>query len=176
MLARILQIIDRLSQAGAVVAFVMICGIAVFILAEIAARTLFNVSLSFAWEYSTYFMAVGIFCGAGYTLRTGGHVRVWLFSSNLPPRISYAVDVFATLLSIVIAGFIGYAMIQVALLSYLHGSRASTITEIPLAIPQGGIALGAMLLFLQLVARLVRLITGEATEPQGPQQPGAGNP
>lgn len=176
MIARFLVTVDCVSRAGAALAFISICGIAVLILSEIAARTLFNVSLSFAWEYSTYFMAVGIFCGAAYTMRTGGQVRVWLVSANLSPRATHGIEVVCTVLGIGIAGFVAYALIQLAALSFFQGSRAATMTEIPLVIPQGGVAIGAAMLLLQLVARLVRLVIGEATETAGPGEGMGGHP
>ena len=60
----------------------------VMILSEIAARSLFNISISFAWEYSAYAMGVAMFGGAAFTLRTGGHIRVSLLGSRLPPAAS----------------------------------------------------------------------------------------
>ena len=46
----------------------------------------------------------------------------------------------------------------------MSGSTSATIDETPLVYPQAAMALGAALLTLQLVARLVRLFLGEPPE------------
>ena len=85
MISRFLSVVDGVSKIAGGVAVVMLIGIAALILAEIIMRVALNLSLDFAWEYSTYFTAIVIFCGAAYTLRTGGHVRVSLF--DMGPEI-----------------------------------------------------------------------------------------
>lgn len=140
--------------------------IVVMILSEIVARSLFNYSLSFAWEYSAYAMGVAMFGGAAYALRTGGHIRVSLLASSVPPRAAYWIDVFCTVVAIAISVFISYALVQFAWRSYLAGSTAPTVSATPLVIPQAAIAIGAALLSLQLVARLARLLLGRVPEDQ----------
>ena len=79
-LARVLGGLDALSRVCGYVAAVLVVGVAALILTEVFCRTVLNMSLSFAWEYSAYFLAVSIFLAAAFTLRTrtGGHVRVML--------------------------------------------------------------------------------------------------
>ena len=164
MLNRLFVTVDNISKWGAIAAALQVAAIAVMILAEISARSLFNYSLSFAWEYSAYCMAMAIFCGAAYTLRTGGHIRVSLLSSSLPAKWAWGVDILATILGCVISSFLSLALIQLAWRSFLSGSTSATISATPLAIPQGIIALGALFLTLQLLLRVIRLLTGVPTE------------
>ena len=145
-LARALAGIDALSRACGYLAAVLVLGIAGLILAEIFCRTTLNVSLSFAWEYAAYFFAVSIFLAAAFALRTGGYVRVMLLSQSIPPRLAY------------------WALTAFAARSWVSGSTSATIDETPLVYPQAAMALGAALLTLQLVARLVRLFVGEPPE------------
>lgn len=162
--SRLLPFIDGLSRVAGAFGALLFVGIAVLILAEIFMRVALNVSLTFAWEYSTYFTAVGIFCGAAYTLRTGGHVRVTLLSTKVSPRTAHAIDVLCTLFAIWMVGTLAYAMTEFALRALAAGSRSPTVVAVPLVIPSSGVALGAILLLLQLLARLTRLLIGEAPE------------
>ena len=165
MLTRLFAATDAVARFLGGIAAVLTVAIAIMILAEIAARALFNYSLSFAWEYSAYCMAVAMFFGAAFTLRTGGHIRVSLLASSVPPRAAYVIDLLCTLCGIVIAGYLSFALLQLAWRSFESGSVSATISATPLVIPQGGIALGAVLLTLQLIVRLLRLtITDEAPE------------
>ncbi|MCP5149525.1 MAG: TRAP transporter small permease [Ectothiorhodospiraceae bacterium] len=163
---KLLAIVDGISYVAAGLAALLGLSIAVMILSEVVARSLLNISLSFAWEYSAYAMGVGMFAGCAYTLRTGGHIRVSLLSSKVPPRVAHWVDVACTLIGVAVSGFVARALVDLALRSWASGSTAPTVSATPLVIPQGAIALGAVLLTLQLVARLVRLLTGEPPEDQ----------
>lgn len=159
-----LKIVDAISKGLGALAALLMVSIAVMILSEVAARSLFNYSLSFAWEYSAYAMGVSMFFGLAYTLRTGGHIRVSLLASSIPPRAAYWIDVLCTIFALAIAAFITVAVAQLAWRSYLSGSVSATISETPLFIPQGAIAIGALFLAIQLLVRLVRLFSGAPTE------------
>jgi TRAP-type C4-dicarboxylate transport system permease small subunit len=155
---------DTLSRYCAYMAAVLIFSIAGLILSEIVARTLFNVSFSFAWEYASYCMATAVFLGAPYTLRTGGHVRVSLLSATVPPGVAKAIEYLATAFALGITLFLAYALVVFAWQSGVTGRTSPTIDETPLVIPQGVMAFGASLLALQMAVRLLRLIVGEPPE------------
>ncbi len=163
-LARVLGGLDALSRVCGYVAAGLVVGIAALILTEIFCRTVLNVSLSFAWEYSAYFLAVSIFLAAAFTLRTGGHVRVMLLSQNVPPRVAYWLDWLATIAGMAIAGWLAWSLAGFAWKSWATGSTSATIDETPLVYPQAAMAFGAALLTLQLAARALRLLAGEPPE------------
>ena len=155
---------DSLSRIVAAAAAIVTVSIAVVIISEIIARSVFNYSFSFAWEYSAYAMGIAMFCGAAFTLRTGGHIRVSLLQSVLPDNAIYGVDIVCTVLGVCISGILAYSLAMLAWGSFISGSASPTISATPLIIPQGLIALGAGLLALQMLARLIRLIIKESPE------------
>ena len=155
---------DGISRLAAYVAAVLIFAIAGLILSEIVARTFFNVSLSFAWEYASYCMATAVFLGAAFTLRTGGHVRVSLLSATVPPVVARAIELLATVFAVGITAFVAYALVMFAWQSGVTGRTSATIDETPLVIPQGLMAFGACLMSLQMLVRLLRLLVGDPPE------------
>ncbi len=159
-----LSFLDWISKALGAFAAVLTVSIGVVIIAEIFARSVFNVSFSFAWEYSAYAMGVAMFCGMAFTLRTGGHIRVSLLASALTKKPAHAIDILCTLGGIFFSGFISFALCELAWKSFLSGSTSPSVTATPLIIPQGLIALGAVLLTLQFIARLIRLLINEPPE------------
>lgn len=161
---RVLRAIDALSYGAAIISALLTLSIVVMILCEIGARSLFNISISFAWEYSAYAMGVAMFGAAGFALRTGAHIRVSLLSGKLPPGAAHWVDVLCTVVGIGLAGILTSALGQLAWRSFQAGSTSPTVSATPLAVPQTAIAIGAALLTLQLLARLVRLLRKEPTE------------
>ena len=155
--------IDRLGRLAAAVSVVLVVGIAALVLAEIFSRTVLNVSLSFSWEYSAYALGMAIFCGAAFTLRSGGHVRVTFMTSAFP-RAARAIELLATTLGLAMSSYVALALSQFAWRSFERGSTSPTIDATPLAIPQSALAVGAILLALAFVARLIRLIINEPAD------------
>ena len=132
------------------------------ILAEVVSVWLFNTSLEFSWEYGAFFMAAAFFLGLGWTLREGGHVRVGILAEHLPPGAARLLDIAATIIGLIIAGFLTSALFGLTWSSFVDGSRTFTATATPLVIPQAVITSGAAILTLQLIARLIRLLTAES--------------
>ena len=163
---RILVLIDDIGRYSAYLAAMLVVGIAVLILAEIFSRNVLNISLSFSFEFSAYFMATAIFLAAAFTMRTGGHVRVSILSSAVPPQVARLVDVVATIIGTVVAIILAYAMISFAWKAGITGRPSGTIDETPLVIPQGIMAFGALMLALQMIARVIRMIMGDEVEDQ----------
>jgi TRAP-type C4-dicarboxylate transport system permease small subunit len=163
---RILVLIDDIGRYSAYLAAMLVVGIAVLILAEIFSRNVLNISLSFSFEFSAYFMATAIFLAAAFTMRTGGHVRVSILSSAVPPQVARLVDVVATIIGTVLAIILAYAMISFAWKAGITGRTSATIDETPLVIPQGIMAFGALMLALQMIARVIRMIMGDEVEDQ----------
>lgn len=160
-MSRILAVVDGVSEALAWFSAALIVVIASLILGEVSLRYIFNTTIPFAWEYAAYCNGAAIFCGAAFTMRTGGHVRVTLLSSSVRPLYRRMLDILATIIGLGAAGFLTYGLVQLASRAYQTGLTSATNMETPLIYPQGAIALGAVLLCLQLVARLVRLLIGE---------------
>lgn len=160
----LLRTIDRLSWLAAYVAAACLALLAIVVLTEVLSVWLLNRSLEFSWEYGAFLMAAAFFLGLGWTLGQGGHVRVEFLAGLLPPAAGRWLEVAATVLGLAIAGFLTSALAGLTWSSLIDGSRTFTVTATPLAIPQAIITLGAAILWLQLVARLIRLLRGEPAE------------
>lgn len=152
---------DRLAIWAAALAAACLLLMAVLMMGEVIARSAFTQSLIFSWEFSGYLMGATFLFGAAYTLRSGGHVRVSLLAEHVSAKIARGLDYFCTLVGIVVTAYILYALSDLTLSSYQRDIVSFTPTQTPLIIPQGVLALGGLLLFLQMVARMIRLLRSE---------------
>jgi C4-dicarboxylate transporter, DctQ subunit len=157
----ILAAIDRLSRLGCYAASACVAAATALVLAEIVARKLFGTSLDFAWEYAAYLCAMAFLLGAGHALATGAHVRVQLVLDALPPRGRRALDIVATIGTVLIAAYFAWAVGKLAWNAFAEGTRSFLPSNSPLYPFQAAFALGALLLALQAVARLMRLIRND---------------
>ena len=164
--------IEGVSRLGGVAAACLLAAIATMMLAEVAARSLFNTSLLVTWEISAYAMGAAAALGSAHTLATAGHVRVTVLVHTLGGRALLGLEALITLTGIAVAGYITYALGQLAWTSFVGDTRSWAGFRIPLAIPQGLLVLGTALLTLQLVARLARLLLGLTPDAEPPDSLG----
>jgi TRAP-type C4-dicarboxylate transport system permease small subunit len=161
---RVLDAVDTLADCGAWASVLCILGILALIVGEVVARNVFNLSIDFAWEFSSFLMGAAFMLGAAYSMRSGAQIRVMAVLDNLPPRSRHALDLLATLCAAAAIGYLTCALAQLAWLSFVRNSHSEKSSELALWIAQAPLALGAALLTLQMLARFARLLRGEPGE------------
>lgn len=159
-----LNLIDRSSRLLEGVAVVMLFGFGALMLGEVFARGFLSQSLPFSWEYSTFAMAGVFLLASGRAIRTATHVRVSLVLEAAPPRIARTMDALANVMALVIVAGLVAALHDAFSTSLERGLVSATIVATPLAVPQGIILVGAVQLWFDLLARLIRLMTGRAVD------------
>jgi len=156
--------IDAIARASAWLAALAMAGMVVLIGGEILVRLATNGGLPFTWEYSSYLLATSLFCGLGWTLRTGGHIRVTVLEQIVPAAVIRWVNVAGCAIGLYFSCMLTAAMIMLCINSYQSGSRSIMNAESPLWVPQTAVAFGATILSLQLALRLLLLLTGNEPE------------
>ncbi|SDH98720.1 TRAP transporter small permease [Alloyangia pacifica] len=155
-----IKTVDRLSYALSLLSGLAICCIVVLIVAEIFLRKFAGISLHFVWEYSVFIHISAVFLGAGWTLRTGGHIRVTLLRGLIPRAFEW----ISGLIGLAIALFLTSAMTQLALGYLWSGRTTGTTTDTPLIIPAAFVVFGCGVLTLQIALRLLALLLGKELE------------
>jgi TRAP-type C4-dicarboxylate transport system permease small subunit len=161
--------IDTLAKLDGWLGALCLFLLCALMIAGIAVRSLSNViswlpkDIPIAWEYSSYLMAVTFTFGAALTLRAGGHIRVRVFLSNASPAVVAALEIISTVAGLAFATFFSIAMTHFSWQAYVADER-SLASNTPLWIPEALVAFGAMLLALQLLARLGQLCLGKPLE------------
>lgn len=136
--------------------------ITIFILLEIIARKFFNYGFLFVLEVSSYLLATSWFLSAAYTLRTDGHIRINVLTSVLKTdRAVRFVDIFATVLGIVMSLIFFRAVLILATDSYFFNKTSFSPLRAPLYIPQTFIAIGMFFMLIQMIVRLMLLLVNE---------------
>jgi TRAP-type C4-dicarboxylate transport system permease small subunit len=163
---KMIDVIARIDGWLGALCLVLLCSL---MIAGIIVRTFSTVvswfpkDIPVAWEYSSYLMAVTFTFGAALTLRAGGHIRVRLLLSNSSPIVVRILELIVTTISLAFAIFFSTAMGRFAWRAYVLDER-SLASNTPLWIPESLVAFGAVLLTLQLLARLGQLLINEPPE------------
>jgi len=163
-MTQLLSLIDRLCFAAAVLAAVLLALMFVLGITEILLRSLFSISLPIVIEYSGYLLALVLFLGSGWTLTQGGHIKVTILSEHVPPHVARILDILCTGVALLVATAMTVALIDFAIGTLMRGTVSFYPSATPLAFPQLIFAVGPLVLSLALVARLIRLLQGQAPD------------
>ncbi len=164
MLRPLLRSIDLLCAAGAAVAAVACAIMAAMLVTEVIATSFFDWSQPWAVEFSGYTLLAVFFAGSGWALRQGSHIRVTLITHAVPVAVARILDILATIGALIVTAYAAWALIRFAARSGELGSVSTYLSQTPLVIPQAVLAASFVLLALALIARLLRLLTGEAPD------------
>jgi TRAP-type C4-dicarboxylate transport system permease small subunit len=158
----LLRSIDRLCALAAGLAAVLVAILFLLGLAELLQRNIADISLPFATEYAGYLLAAILTLPLGHVMTQGRHIRVALAFSALPEGLRRTLDIAATLIGLAVAATLAAALLHYAAVTAEDGARSYFASQTPLAIPQAVACIGPVTLVLALVARLIRLVHGEA--------------
>lgn len=162
-LPSVTRAVDFLAKAGAAAAGGALVLIVLLLTAEIVTRAVTGHSFSVAWVYCTYLLAVVLFGGTGYALRTDSHIRVRMLDPLLSPAGRRALEAAMSLIGAAMVGVLVFSLARMALASYAGNSRSFTTDQTPLFVPQLALAASVFLLFLQLLLRVWLAAAGAPT-------------
>ena len=128
------------------------------ILVEVLTRYVLQSPLSISEEFGGYMMVAITFLGLGYTWKEGSHVRVELFTSMLPQKAQNWLRLISTIIATLFALIMIKGSYDMVAQSYLFGERSATYLRTPLMWPQMVLILGSVLLFIQLIAEVLKTI------------------
>ncbi len=145
---------------------------AVMLVIEVITTSFFSYSQPWAVEYSGYLLAAALFSGAGWTLSHGGHIRVALLLQTMSPRVFRLTDLALSVFAFGIALYVSWALIENAARSYERGSVSYYLSQTPIWMPQTLLAASWVILCCGLLARILRLATGQPAQLSGQSEIG----
>jgi TRAP-type mannitol/chloroaromatic compound transport system permease small subunit len=163
------RIADGLSLLAAYLAALCVVVLTGLILAEIGVALLTRVipslpsGIGIAWEYSAYLMGGAFMLGAGMTLRAGQQIRVELLLRAWGGRQLRLFDTLSSVAGSVLTVYLAWALISLTVRTYGHG-EVSQDSFTQLWVPQAVLALGAVLLALQMIVRMIANVLGRPAE------------
>ncbi len=144
-------IIDRLSEALALVGGVVVLLVTLMITYAVVARKVFNAPLGLSLEISNYAVIAIVFLPLAWIQAQKRHVSVDLITSRLSPRKQTILDIFASVLCFVFCALLAWKSGELAWNSYEMGLRSATTLRVPLFIPQAIVPIGSFLICLQFL-------------------------
>jgi TRAP-type C4-dicarboxylate transport system permease small subunit len=163
------RLADRLALATTYLAAACLFALVALVIAEVLLGLLGRLfkglprDIPIAWEYSAYLMGAAFMLGSGLTLRAGMHVRVELLLRGGRARFARQYETISSLIGAIVCSLLAWSMTAFAIRSFLT-NQLSQDSFTPLWIPQVPLALGAVVLAIEMVARLLACLCGGPLE------------
>jgi TRAP-type C4-dicarboxylate transport system permease small subunit len=119
-------------------------------------RYLFNRPVGWSEELSTYLMVWAGFLGAACTLQKDGHIGVDVLSRRTAARTQIWLSMGRCAVGTAFCALLAWKGYESCSLSFMLGRVSISELQIPLFIPQMAVPVGAALLALQMLERLIR--------------------
>ena len=147
--------IGRASKASALVSGLATLVLALLISFDVLMRYFFNRPQLIVDEIGPFLLLLVVFGAAAQTYRVGGHVRMDLVTSHLPPAVRAWLRLLTLALGLAFLAVVIWVTSQSALTAYRYG-RVSAVLLYPLWVPMLLIPAGLLLMALCMVGTLRR--------------------
>jgi TRAP-type C4-dicarboxylate transport system permease small subunit len=139
--------LDILYDTAAWLAALCMIGVLAMVLASIVTRQL-GINFQGTDAYAGYFMAGAGFLALAHTLKHNEHIRVTLLLGRLRGRALHALEMWALTAATLLAALFAFYAMRLAWNSHAFNDISTSNDATPLWIPQTGMALGAVILFV----------------------------
>jgi TRAP-type C4-dicarboxylate transport system permease small subunit len=163
---RLDRALNRLYTYSGYVAAFFLVAIGVLVCANIISR-LVSGYIPGLTQYSGYAMAASSFFGLAYTFQHNEHIRVELVLNRLHGGARWVAELWCLLASSVITVFLAWYLCRLVYYSWLFQERSEGADATFLWIPQSAAMLGAILLAVCVLHRLVRTILRRSVDGKG---------
>lgn len=153
--------LDLVYRFCGVLAAIALATIAVLILAQIVGR-FFGVLVPGVNEAAAFLLAATTFLALAYSFRAGSHIRVSVVLHHLPPRLRRFADLLSVAVAAALIGYFAWYTWQLVIDSIRFNEVSDGLLAIPLAIPQGAMLAGLVMLAIALVEEFFNILFGGA--------------
>jgi len=139
------------------------------IVPDILGRKFFNTTIPGASEANVLLLVILVYLGLAGAQARKAHFRVSFLVEALPAGLQRALKILTTLLSLLFIAMVAWLTCRSAWMSTLQGESSFGIVRFPIWPSRIAVALGLVLLGLQLAVDLLRLILDGDDTPGEPR-------
>lgn len=158
--------LERLYTGSGYVAAFFLVAIGVLVFANIVTRFVSGYIPGLT-QYSGYAMAASSFFGLAYTFQHNEHIRVEILLSHLRGRARWLAELWCLAVAAAVAGFLAWYLCRLVYFSWLFQEHSEGADATLLWIPQLGAMLGAIVLTICVLHRLIRTAAKRGPDKKG---------
>jgi TRAP-type C4-dicarboxylate transport system permease small subunit len=150
------KVVQGLTSVATALAGTCIILTVLIVCYEILMRGFFNAPTEWSIEFSVYLVLVSGFLGLAAALADDKHIKVDLLTSLMPPKANKTLGVMVSLAGLIFSFVLLIEGWEMMASSYELGRTSTSTLRIPLYLPQAAVPLGALLLTLQFIRKIVK--------------------
>ncbi|MCX5912268.1 MAG: TRAP transporter small permease [Deltaproteobacteria bacterium] len=150
--------LDRIIQIGGWIGACFVALIAAIMVVQIVCREL-GYQVRGADDFTAWSVGGSIFFALAYTFKKGGHIQVTLITERLRGRSARAASLVSLFIGTMVTGMLALSAANLVYDSYQFEEVAQGLLSVPMWIPQIGLLLGALLLFLAVLDSFLAAIS-----------------
>lgn len=162
MFPSVLRMVRRASDAGMVLACLLLVLAVSHVLTEIIAREFFRTSTHMLDELIGYAVCGITFFSLSYCVRQGAMVRVNMLTQHAGRRLGRWIEIVTAMATLLVTSLLIYYSSLSVIRNLDRGAKSETIAAVPLWIPEGFMLIGLILLALELAVYITELALGRA--------------
>lgn len=159
------RVIQRLAEIGAIISALLVIVMTGLVGYGVVMRYVLNAPTVWTDELVSYLVVYLVMLAAAEALRHREHIAVDLLTDRLGPRGRHIVEIWGMVAVILVSVVLiqtGWGMVS---FSRMVGLISEGYLAVPMYIPQLAVPLGAAMLLLAALNRLLRLFTGRDRQP-----------
>ncbi len=156
-----------LRGAAMAVSGAAVVGMMALVTFEVLRRTFAKRSTLVADEMAGYLLVAMTFLGLAPSLRGGAFIRIDTYRDRLRGGARRALDVALVAVALAYAITVDWYLWDLLAGTWRLGTTSIQVSRTPLWIPQAVMAVGGLLLILELVVEMVLVITADEALPAG---------
>lgn len=150
------KIIDNIEEIVVIIALAVMT---VLTFSNVVTRYIFNFSMNFAEEISTYsFVLLSLF-GASIALKRGAHLGFTLLAEHVPPIVARIFEVISAFCGVLFSAVIFWYGIQMTITQFQRG-QLSLGVQVPEWIYGSFVPLGAFFLLIRFIQVFITAVKG----------------
>lgn len=157
------KVVFTLSRLASGLSCILLVAMVIHINLEIVLRSFFDTSTFVLEEVVAYEVAAMVFLALGYTLETGGLIRVTLLLGAIDPwpRLRRTVELVCAAIALTAFALPIVFFWRSIRSAYERGYSTGTILDLPQWIPEAFVLAGLILFWFQLLAYTLRVLNGD---------------
>ncbi len=148
-------IVNKVSEVSFMLSGVIILLMAVMIFYNVLMRYIFRTPLSWTTEMSAYMLIAITFFSMPEIAKQKAHIKFTLFTELLSPKKRYFTEIFASFFDLFFCFILIWQGSKIVHMAYIQHMYPPSLLKIPSFIVYSLLPLGAILLSLQLLVRIV---------------------
>lgn len=152
-----------IAKMGGVFSAILMAAMTLHVILEISLRAFFDSSTFVLDEFVGYGVAAMTFMTLGYALETNSLIRVNILLVRVHSEFGRRlVEVLCALVALMVSSYIATYFWNSVTRNFTRGVTSETVAEIPLWIPESFVLIGLGVFMIQLLAYILKVISGQS--------------